>query len=253
MFIQQRFSHPLMKVGRHYPKLTLRLRAPIEVENLLPYDIKFRVYLKERERTYSAFLRKGGTSPLHIVDPLDLLLLGVEIEEEGAIGFKRSDYSIINTDSPEDLPLEYTLPMQDEDGHSLNLRIHYVRYPMSGGAFKVQIYSPYVVINKTGLDFGLQSRTSLGFTKPAAGLNLYSGASQCHVAPLPRSSSTPQIPNGESSPSRSCLPIQRTTLAIVHCCAWATRSGASRQARSPSSFPVTADFLSADQLRCRGR
>lgn len=92
----------------------------------MPFDIKFRVYLKERERTYSAFLRKGGVSPLHIVDPLDLLLLGIEIEEEGVVGFKRSDYAIISTDSPEDLPLEYMLPIQDEDGLALNLRLHYV-------------------------------------------------------------------------------------------------------------------------------
>ena len=30
------------------------------------------------------------------------------------------------------------------------------RYPDSGGAFKVQIYSPYLVLNKTGLPFDLR-------------------------------------------------------------------------------------------------
>jgi hypothetical protein len=31
------------------------------------------------------------------------------------------------------------------------------KYPNSGGAFKVQIYSPYIVVNKTGLPFAAKS------------------------------------------------------------------------------------------------
>jgi hypothetical protein len=31
------------------------------------------------------------------------------------------------------------------------------RLPDSGGAFKVQIYSPYVIVNKTGLPFSVKS------------------------------------------------------------------------------------------------
>jgi vacuolar protein sorting-associated protein 13A/C len=34
------------------------------------------------------------------------------------------------------------------------------RYAESGGAFKVQVYSPYLVINKTGLPFAVRSRSS---------------------------------------------------------------------------------------------
>ncbi|EEB87011.1 hypothetical protein MPER_15837, partial [Moniliophthora perniciosa FA553] len=34
------------------------------------------------------------------------------------------------------------------------------RYPDSGGAFKVQIYSPYVVVNKTGLPFYVRTRSN---------------------------------------------------------------------------------------------
>jgi vacuolar protein sorting-associated protein 13A/C len=34
------------------------------------------------------------------------------------------------------------------------------RHENSGGAFRVQIYSPYVVINKTGLAFQLRSLRS---------------------------------------------------------------------------------------------
>lgn len=40
------------------------------------------------------------------------------------------------------------------------------RYPESGGAFRVQVYSPYLVINKTGLPFGVRSTRSTRATPP---------------------------------------------------------------------------------------
>jgi vacuolar protein sorting-associated protein 13A/C len=66
---------------RTYPRLTLRLRAPVEIENLLPYDVRFRVYDKNREHNWSSFLRRGGTSPLHMAELSHLLLLSVEIQD----------------------------------------------------------------------------------------------------------------------------------------------------------------------------
>lgn len=61
-----------------------------------------------------------------IVDPLDLTLLGIDFQEDGVTGFKKSDYSIVNTDNPEDLPIENRLLIHDEDGLTLNLRLHYM-------------------------------------------------------------------------------------------------------------------------------
>ena len=43
------------------------------------------------------------------------------------------------------------------------------RSPHSGGAFKVQIYSPYVVMNKTGLPFYIRSTRS---NRPGGGQDL---------------------------------------------------------------------------------
>lgn len=34
---------------------------------------------------------------------------------------------------------------------------HCSRYPEAGGAFKVQIYSPYLVVNKMGIPFGVMA------------------------------------------------------------------------------------------------
>lgn len=41
--------------------------------------------------------------------------------------------------------------------------------PNSGGAFKITVYSPYIILNRTGLELDVRSKTFLGSTKPAAG------------------------------------------------------------------------------------
>jgi len=41
--------------------------------------------------------------------------------------------------------------------------------PNSGGAFKVTIYSPYIVLNRTGLDLELRSKGFLSGPRAAAG------------------------------------------------------------------------------------
>ena len=41
--------------------------------------------------------------------------------------------------------------------------------PDSGGAFKVSVYTPYLVLNKTGLDINIQSKTMFSAAKSAAG------------------------------------------------------------------------------------
>lgn len=48
------------------------------------------------------------------------------------------------------------------------------KHPDSGGAFRVQVYSPYVFINKTGLPFALKTKTFFGSAKSVAGLDEFS-------------------------------------------------------------------------------
>lgn len=57
------------------------LRAPVEIENLLPYDLKFRIHDKNTGLSSSNFLVKGGSSPVHTVELGHLLLLSVAPED----------------------------------------------------------------------------------------------------------------------------------------------------------------------------
>jgi vacuolar protein sorting-associated protein 13A/C len=61
--------------------MTLVLRAPIEVENLLPYDIKFRVHDKNSSHSSTEFLVKGGACPVHNVEVSHLVLLSISAED----------------------------------------------------------------------------------------------------------------------------------------------------------------------------
>ncbi|KZT54406.1 DUF1162-domain-containing protein [Calocera cornea HHB12733] len=148
-------------VTKNYPKMTLMLRAPVELENLLPFDLKYRVFDKNSSQNWSSFLRHGGISPVHVVELSHLLLLSIDIQDAG---LRPSEFAIINTDT-EDFTIENVLPVTDQQNTRRDIYIHYYRYPNSGGAFKVQIYSPYILLNKTGLPIQLRSRGFLGVTR----------------------------------------------------------------------------------------
>lgn len=68
-------------VSRRYPKIDLSLRAPIELENLLPYNLQYRIYDKDTDQNWRSYLRKGGVMPVHSVELGHLVLLNVEIQD----------------------------------------------------------------------------------------------------------------------------------------------------------------------------
>lgn len=142
---------------RKYPKINLKLRAPMELENLLPYNIEYRVYDKNTDQNWRSYLRKGGIMPVHSVELSHFVLLNVDVQDTV---FKPSDFAIINTDGHSDFDVEGKLTLRDQLDRRLDLKLNYIRYPESGGAFKVQIYSPYIVINKTHVPFSIKSTRS---------------------------------------------------------------------------------------------
>lgn len=149
-----------------YPYMRIKLSAPVTLENLLPYDFKYRIYDKNTKKDWSNFLRKGGVSPVHVVELSHLLLLSVDMQDTV---FKPSDFSIINAGSTDDFKRESHIVCKDDDGMALNLRLHYYRIPNGGGAFKVTVYSPYIVLNKTGLDVSVRSKGFMQQAKAVAG------------------------------------------------------------------------------------
>lgn len=64
--------------------MTVRLRPPMEFENLLPYDVRYTIYDRETRRKWTSYLRRGGLMPIHCVHLDQFVLFNVEVQETGA-------------------------------------------------------------------------------------------------------------------------------------------------------------------------
>ena len=73
------------RYSRKYPKIDLQLRAPIELENLLPYNLQYRIYDKDTDQNWRSYLRKGGIMPVHSVELGHLVLLNIEVQDTGKV------------------------------------------------------------------------------------------------------------------------------------------------------------------------
>ncbi|KAF8453095.1 hypothetical protein BGX38DRAFT_1249760 [Terfezia claveryi] len=158
-------SSPTPAMNSSYPYMKISLSAPLEVQNLLPYDFKFRIYDKNTKKEWANFLRKGGLSPVHVVELSHLLLMSIDMQDTV---FNRSEFAIINSNNTE-YERENTLTCVDKQRLELSLKLHYFPIPESGGAFRVAVYSPYVILNKTGMDIMVKSKSLLQSAKAAAG------------------------------------------------------------------------------------
>lgn len=153
--------------SRKLPRISLKLRAPVELENLLPYNLEYRIYDKDTDQNWRSYLRQGGVMPVHSVELGHMILLNIHVQDTV---FKPSDFAIINTDGNSDFDVETNVVLRDANGRKLDLRLNYVHYPDAGGSFKVQIYTPYIVINKTGLPFAVRpAKARVGTPAEAAG------------------------------------------------------------------------------------
>ena len=103
--------------------MRLKIAAPIELQNLLPYDFKYRIYDKNTRKDWTIFLRKGGVSPVHVVELSHLLLLSIQMQDTV---FKPSEFAVINSNSQEDFRRETVLSVKDDQGIQLNLKLHYL-------------------------------------------------------------------------------------------------------------------------------
>ncbi|KAF2460623.1 hypothetical protein BDY21DRAFT_279898 [Lineolata rhizophorae] len=165
-------KEPLTRI---YPYMRIRLSAPVELQNLLPYDFKYRIYDENTKKDWTNFLRKGGISPVHVVELSHLLLLSVDMQDTP---FQQSKFAVINSSDRENFRREGHLDVKDEEDLTLRLKLHYFNIPDSGGAFKVTVYSPYVLLNRTGLELDVRSKGFFSGTRAAAGQRAIVGEGQ---------------------------------------------------------------------------
>lgn len=139
-------EEPLTRV---YPHMSIVISSPVEIENLLPFDMSFRIYDKTARKEWKQNLPHGTSSPVHVVRLEHFLLLSVSPQ---CPGYDQSEFAIINAISGSGFKPETRLLLRREDGQRLFLKIHYTRAQDRGAGVKISIYSPYVIQNRTGQD-----------------------------------------------------------------------------------------------------
>lgn len=70
-----------------------------------------------------------------------------------------SEFAIINSPNTE-FSQEHSVQLKDKSGPPLNLKLHYYPIPDGGGAFRVAVYAPYIILNKTGLNVAIKTRSN---------------------------------------------------------------------------------------------
>ena len=115
--------NPNETLNRKYPHMRIKLSSPIEIQNLLPYDFKYRIYDKNVKKDWTNFLRKGGVSPVHVVELSHLLLLSVELQDTV---YKPSDFAVISSSGQDGFRRESTLALKDDQDNLLNLKLHFL-------------------------------------------------------------------------------------------------------------------------------
>ena len=68
---------------RVYPYMNISISPPFELQNLLPYDLTYRLFDKENKADYKAHLRRGLAAPVHFGNLDHVLALSVELHDTG--------------------------------------------------------------------------------------------------------------------------------------------------------------------------
>lgn len=136
-------DEPLCKI---YPHMNLVISAPVEIENLLPFDFDYRLYDKSARKDWSGTIQKGVKNYVHVVSLQSLLLFSVEPKD---CGFEKSEFAIINAISKSEFKRESAMTLRHKDGQILRIRIHYPKKKSDSTSLKVVIYSPYIILNRT--------------------------------------------------------------------------------------------------------
>lgn len=122
-------KEPLAQV---YPHMHVVVLLPVEIENLLPFNCKYRLHNKTRKKLWSGTTAAGDTLFLHVATAADTLLLLVEPE-----GYPRSEFATVSGSG-----VDYALVI-NTPAH-LELRVHYA----TGPNLRLVVYSPYIILNQ---------------------------------------------------------------------------------------------------------
>lgn len=143
-------------LARVYPHMTLVISAPLEIENLMPFDFNFRLYDKSSKKDWSGTVKKGQSTFVHVVTLEALLLMSVEPLN---CGFEKSEFAIINSTKRSEFKRETLINTRSNAGRNVQLKMYYPKDKVKTN-LKVAVYSPYIILNRTGQNLTVLDKAS---------------------------------------------------------------------------------------------
>ncbi|KAF8761669.1 Vacuolar protein sorting-associated protein [Rhizoctonia solani] len=160
-------------ITRRYPKMSLRSVLQLNWRTYSHMTSSTGYTIRHASLNWTSYLRRGGVMPVHSVELTHLLLLNIEAQDSG---FAASSFAIINADTDADFDIEKTLTLPIKKAASS------MRHPDSGGAVKIQIYSPFIMINKNGIAICLARQP---YNRATAARDVAVGDSSALTKPTP--------------------------------------------------------------------
>ncbi|KAI9322742.1 hypothetical protein BX666DRAFT_2109183 [Dichotomocladium elegans] len=143
-------------VTRQYPNMIVQLSAPIEIKNMLPFDIDFAINDKTVGKLFSGAISRGKSQFIHGINSCSHTALSIHVKETRYQPSQFVDIQVSGED--EKLASQSIRVTTAEDDEPLDLLLNVVRLHKAGKGLWISIFAPYLILNKTGLPIVLRSR-----------------------------------------------------------------------------------------------
>ncbi|KAI8333584.1 hypothetical protein BC941DRAFT_504565 [Chlamydoabsidia padenii] len=158
-------------ISRQYPMLTILFDAPIEIVNHLPFDFKWTMMDQDSTRCFSSIIKCGTSAPLYTFYSASNLAFVLDILHDDYGTTELTKIQAAGSVPAEGVPIT----VKTKSGKTTNLRMILGRNTNEKNALRIEIYSPYIILNKTTRPISFRFRDS--------GYGFKSGTSTHIVAP----------------------------------------------------------------------
>ncbi|KAI7863890.1 hypothetical protein BDF14DRAFT_1998124 [Spinellus fusiger] len=141
---------------RQYPFLIVQLKAPVQIDNSLPCDFDLTVLERDTGRKLSMTLKKGISAYLHSIKSDSALLLTLNLHNDI---YTTSETITIETKKYQTF-MSKPIIISAGDSNQLTLRANIIRSTKLNDSLWINLFSPYLILNKTGIPLFLKARVS---------------------------------------------------------------------------------------------
>ncbi|KAI9272903.1 hypothetical protein BDA99DRAFT_569176 [Phascolomyces articulosus] len=148
----------LNPVAIEYPIMAIQLDAPIELENMLPYPVALEMVDKTQGISFRNTIPVGEACHIHTIDTYHHVAIGIEVPEAGKCYMTTQLIDLdLDEDAKESTRIQ-AIELLDKDGlHPINLHLSIARLSKSNNALFINIFTPYLILNKTRQALSLKS------------------------------------------------------------------------------------------------